>query len=376
MRKIVLTFAMACALAFGLAACGGGSGTASSSTSSAPESTSSSASAASSASTASGSASADVGKAPDYSQKSCWYQVPEITKDVDTFYIPATEYVASSFEEGASDFAEIGNPDVMAGAPVEYQAHASVFEDSTNVFMPYYRQAGFKYEGETWQKTGNVENAISGMPYDDITSALDYYFENYNEGRPFIIAGHSQGSCMAKLVLKKYFKEHPEYYERMVAAYLIGFAVTRDELEEYPHMKFATGETDAGVIVSWNTEGKGNVEQNVSTAVLMPNAISINPLNWKLDDTYAPASENLGSYVPNEKTGEYEIADVGADAQVVPERGVIVTNAASEPMSEELAAAVTPFLGPDGRHASDYSYYYNNIKDNVAKRIATYKASH
>ncbi|MBQ9612532.1 MAG: hypothetical protein IJV14_08095 [Lachnospiraceae bacterium] len=42
-------------------------------------------------------------------------------------------------------------------------------------------------------------------------------------------------------------------------------------------------------------------------------------------------------------------------------------------MPEELAAAVAPFLGPDGRHASGYSYYYNNIKDNVAKRIAAYK---
>lgn len=319
--------------------------------------------------------SAKFSAAPDYSKKEYWYQIPEITKDVDTFYIPATEYVASSFEEGAPDLAWFGNPDVMAGAPVEYTAHASVFEESTNVFMPYYRQAGFKFEGETWQKTGNVENAISGIPYDDITAALDCFFESYNEGRPFIIAGHSQGSCMGKLVLKKYFKEHPEYYERMVAAYLIGFAVTKEELEAFPHLKFATGETDTGVIISWNTEGIGNVEANVSTAVLMSNAISINPLNWKLDDTYAPASENLGSYMPNAETGEYEITDVGADAQVVPGRGVIVTNAASEPMPEDLAAAVTPFLGPDGRHASDYSYYYNNIKANVAKRIAAYLSS-
>ena len=341
MKRNIFTMALACALAFSVMTCAGV-------------------------------LAESEGDAPDYSKAEYWYQIPEITKAVDTFYIPATEYVASSFEEGAPDLAEFGNPDVMAGAPVEYQAHASVFEESTNVFMPYYRQAGFKFAEETWQKTGNVENAISGVPYDDITAALDCFFENYNEGRPFIIAGHSQGSCMAKLVLKKYFKDHPEYYERMVAAYLIGFAVTRDELNAYPHLKFATGETDTGVIISWNTEGIGNVEANVSTAVLMPNAISINPLNWKLDDTYAPASENLGSYVPNAETGEYEIADVGADAQVVPERGVIVTNAASEPMPEELAAAVTPFLGPDGRHASDYSYYYNNIKDNVAKRVAAY----
>ena len=106
----------------------------------------------------------DGGETPDYSKKEYWYQIPEITKDVDTFYIPATEYVVSSFEEGAPDLAEFGNPDVLAGAPVEYQAHASVFEESTNVFMPYYRQAGFKFAEETWQKTGNVEDAISGIP--------------------------------------------------------------------------------------------------------------------------------------------------------------------------------------------------------------------
>ena len=109
--------------------------------------------------------------------------------------------------------------------------------------------------------------------------------------------------------------------------------------------------------------------------MVRPNAICINPLNWKLDDTYAPASENLGSYMPNAETGEYEITDVGADAQVVPERGVIVTHAAAEPMSGELAEKIKEILGPDGRHASDYSYFYNNIKDNVAKRVAAYQAN-
>ena len=316
----------------------------------------------------------EVGAAPDYSKAECWHKLSEITKDVDTFYIPATEYIAGSLEEGAPDYATIGNADVLANAPIEYEAHASVFEDSTNVFMPYYRQAGLKFEGETWKKNGNIDAAISGMPYDDIAAALDYYFENYNGGRPFIIAGHSQGSAMTKLVLKKYFKEHSDRYERMVVAYVIGYAVTKDDLDACPHLKFAAGETDTGVIVSWNTEGPKNAEQNVKTAVLLPNAISINPLNWKLDDTYAPASENLGSFMPNAETGRCEITDVGADAQVIPGRGVVVTHAASEPVPEEIAAVSAEFFGPDGRHASDYSYYYNNIKDNVAKRIAAYKA--
>lgn len=64
----------------------------------------------------------------------------------------------------------------------------------------------------------------------------------------------------------------------------------------------------------------------------------INPLNWKFDETYAPAGLNLGSVVLDEVTGEPEIGDVGAD----------------------------------GRHAYDYMYYFNNIKENANKRVAAY----
>ena len=310
---------------------------------------------------------------PNYSQKECWYKIPAITKDVDTFFIYPTEYLG--LNEGDPDYAALDNEEMLQGMMGIYLTQANVFEDYTNVFMPYYRQAGLRYAGEVWKKTGSIDAAISGIPYDDITSALDYYFENYNNDRPFILASHSQGSAIAKLVLKKYFKEHSDYYRRMVAAYIIGYAVTQDELDAYPHLKFANGETDTGVIISWNTEGPKNAEENVQTAVLLPNAISINPLNWKRDDTYAPASENLGSLVPNIEAGRLEIADVGADAKVIPSRGVVVTHAEMEPIPEELIELFNASFGPDGRHETDYSLYYNNIKENVAKRIATYQAN-
>ena len=154
----------------------------------------------------------------------------------------------------------------------------------------------------------------------------------------------------------------------MVASYVIGFSITKDWLKDNPHLKFATGEADTGVIVSWNAEGKQNVEQNATNVVVMPNAISINPLNWKLDDTYAPASENKGSLIIDEKAGTVSIGDIGADAQVNTERGVVVTNANSEPID------LPEFFGPQSFHNGDYTFYYNNIKDNVAKRIAAYKS--
>lgn len=113
----------------------------------------------------------------------------------------------------------------------------------------------------------------------------------------------------------------------MIAAYAIGYSITKEDLEAYPYLKFASGESDTGVIVSWNTEGPKNVEENAPNAVILPNAISINPLNWKLDDTYALASEeNLGSLMLNEEASDYEITDVGADALVDSEDMLAVEN--------------------------------------------------
>ncbi len=163
-------------------------------------------------------------------------------------------------EGGAPDYATLDNEEMLAGAKIEYRDHASAYADSANVFVPYYRQSGMRYAGEAIKKTGSFDNALMGPPYEDLTAALDYYFENCNGGRPFIIAGHSQGSAMTLLLLKKYFREHPDYYERMVAAYPIGYSVTDEYLEANPHLKFAAGECDTGVIVSWNTEGPGNCE--------------------------------------------------------------------------------------------------------------------
>lgn len=309
----------------------------------------------------------------DYSNKAHWCKIPEVTKEFDTFYVYATEYILGSMAPGAPDYADMDNEEMLEGAKGEYELHATAYADVTNVFMPYYRQVGLHHAGEVWKRDGIFDASIAGMPYGDITAALDYYFEHFNGGRPFIIAGHSQGSAIVKMVLKNYFKEHPEYYKRMIAAYPIGYAFTKAEFEAYPHMKFATGECDTGVVVTWNTEGPRNREVNADTCVLQPGSMSINPLNWKLDGTYAPASLNLGSLYLDEKTGEVKMGDVGADAQVFPDRGVVVTHAKGEPMSGEKAEVATYFFGPDGRHGEDYALFYGNIKANVAKRVAAYK---
>jgi len=305
-------------------------------------------------------------KTTDYSKKTNWYKIPEITKEFDTFYIYSTIYFGAN--EGDPDYATLDNAEMLAGIPIEHAIKSSVFEEATNLFIPLYRQSSMKYAAEVYMKDGNIDAALISIPYTDITAALDYYFENYNNGRPFVIAGHSQGSAILRLVLKGYFKKHPEYYKRMVAAYAIGYSITKEDLEANPHMKFATGETDTGVIISWHAEGPKNVEVNfpIPSVIIAKNGIAINPLNWKLDETYAPASMNLGSIVMDE-TGKTEIRDIDGDAQVCLARGTVVTNAKATPND------MVDLAGPQCYHQDDYSIFYNNIKDNVAKRIAAYK---
>ena len=56
----------------------------------------------------------------------------------------------------------------------------------------------------------------SPLSMEDISAAFDYYMDNYNEGRPFVLAGFSQGG---KAVVELVKHAPAEVLERMVAAY-------------------------------------------------------------------------------------------------------------------------------------------------------------
>ena len=355
LKKRLLSFLVVLALIMGLNGCG------SDSTKSTPETqTSETQTATQGAVTGTYEIENLVGTPSDYSDENNWMKIPEITKEVDTFYIYPTVFVDSS--EDAPDIVPIDNELMRTNAQGIYEGQATVYEENTNVFAPYYRQSNLMAIGnlrgdELFQYEMKEQRT-------DIYAALDYYFENYNEGRPFILAGHSQGSILSVIVLGDYMQAHPEYFERMVAAYPIGFSVTEKWLEEHPYAKFAEGADDTGVIVSWNTEGPGNKGQ--SSVVIEEGAISINPINWKRDDTYAGVEENLGSLVKNEETGKYEIKDGMADARIDTERGVVICTTDKDfiPNAE--------IFGTESLHNGDYTFYYANLQKNVADRINSY----
>ena len=304
----------------------------------------------------------------DYSQGENWLDVPAaMVKDgvldataannlkaVDVFYVYPT---VTGFRP-ETEVVDMTDTVMIAGAQEVRQIQTAVFDESCNVFMPYYRQISMPKLGM------NYPAIIGYISQFDITDALDYYLTNLNQGRPFIIAGHSQGAATVIALLENYMTKHPEALSRMVAAYPIGFAVTKDWLAK-TGLKFAEGAADTGVVVSWNTEGLAN--QNEKNMTLAPGGISINPINWKRDDTYADVKENLGSL-----TVEGELVTPGiADARVDTVRGSVVVTTVDAKLYA-IPVEGTQMFGPESYHLHDYGLFFNNFKQNVADRIKAF----
>ena len=229
-----------------------------------------------------------IGTPPDYSKKEYWLTRPENpTKPVDLIYL----YPSSCNDLRADTICEIDNRSMIMGAKRNFSQQAAAFAPTANIFAPYWRQVNaMKLSDMSYEE---VDRAEWAEPRTDVYAALDYYFEHLNNGRPYFIAGHSQGSRLSYMVLSEYMKEHPDYYSRMIAAYCIGDSLTKQYLEENLHVKAAQRADDLGVVISWNTEGPEN--KGKDSLVVSPGAIAINPLNWRTDDTPASANQNLGS---------------------------------------------------------------------------------
>ncbi len=98
---------------------------------------------------------------------------------------------------------------------------------------------------------------------------------------------------------------------------------------------------------------------------LLPGAIPVNPLSWGTDDAPAPATENLGSVIFDERGDRRTLARFTSARN---EDGGLVVAPRDPSIFTDL-----PF-GPGVYHAYDYNLFYMNLKDNAARRIAAFMA--
>jgi len=182
-----------------------------------------------------------------------WVAKPtNISKSVDVFYVYPTIYVAETLPN-----MDISDPELRKNAEGLLTAQAGIYSSYANLFAPFYRQQSAATQ--TMEPNNGGRDAFADprflTGYHDVERAFDYYTEHLNPDRPFILAGHSQGSMVVIHLLRNRLQD-PALHKRMVAAYPIGYTVKKGDLDSYPWIKLAQGETDTGVIITFNTQGK------------------------------------------------------------------------------------------------------------------------
>jgi pimeloyl-ACP methyl ester carboxylesterase len=296
-------------------------------------------------------------QATDYSQARHWLSLPAVTEKVDIFYLYPTAW--TSTDPDNPHICAIDEPTMLIQAPEAFARQATAFETVGNIYAPFYRQ-------DNGSSINRLET-IAGLPTLDAVAAFDYYIQHFNNNRPFILVGHSQGATVLSNLLAGYMKDHPEVYSRMIAAYVIGNPITDAYLAENPHLKFAEGPDDTRVIISYNTEAPVVIGTNPVLYGMVGRVI--NPINWKTDETYADKSESLGSFMPNHSLILQTMPQY-ADAQIDIDHGVLVCSTAEEPFISDLET-LAGF--PKGvYHSFDIPLYYYDLRANAQNRVNKY----
>lgn len=303
---------------------------------------------------------------PDYSSLDNWAahplkkdpsdEVPSPLSDgyrkdttVDVFFVHPTTYTTKRAKEWN---ASLDDEDLNRKTDRStIQLQASVFNEY-NVFAPRYRQAHIQSYFST--DTVSARQAIR-FAYGDVRAAFSYYMKHLNNGRPVIIASHSQGTTHCKLLLKEFFEDQP-LEEKLVAAYLIGMPLEPGYFRELPP---CSDSLQTGCYLGWRTFRKG-FEPDYQPG--MRQSIVTNPLTWTNDTVYAPVSLHKGAVLRKFN----KLFPAVNDAVV--HKDLLWVSRPKFPGSRLYRSR--------NYHIGDINLFYVNIRENLQQRVEQYRRIH
>jgi hypothetical protein len=250
---------------------------------------------------------------------------------------------------------------------------ASAFNGCCRVYAPRYRQAG---PGALYSTDGSGDKAYD-LAYQDVKTAFQYYLAHYNHGRPFILAGHSQGTLELYRLIAELIDGKP-LEKRFIGAYAVGVGVSVGAFgQTYVSVQPCRRPADLRCIASWNSfarsgdptdyrqhaEGQYAAKHGDAGKTLL----CVNPLTFDMDRPSAPAALNLGALpgAPSHGPLPALIPDAaGADC----EDGVLIVDPPTDPAFHLTA------LPKGSLHFNDIDLYYENIRANAVERVNAYWA--
>ena len=287
-----------------------------------------------------------------------YYAVGE-NKDADLFLIAPTT------GGGKGTNASVEDAELRTALYGSLEMERGIYEDTARMFAPYYSQATMA----VYSMPEQARQPYLEFAYRDVSEAFGWYLANENDGRPIILAGFSQGADMCYRLLEEYFDD-PVLQEQLVACYAIGWYCTKDMTERYPQIVPAQGETDTGVVITFECEAPG-----VTDSLILPAGrwtYSINPLNWKTDSTPADRSLNKGAcFYRSDGTLKEEIPGL-CGCYIDEVRGSLIV----PDVDPADYPALVPGIPEGGYHVYDCQFFFRNLQENVKVRTQAYLDAH
>ncbi|MFI3333410.1 MAG: DUF3089 domain-containing protein [Rikenellaceae bacterium] len=281
-------------------------------------------------------------KAPDYATSECWYTnvVGEPSQAVDVFYILPTCVFDWADSDGVTyHYADVYNDEQRAAQLYSYELAAEIFGAEANFYAPYYRQITLN----VWMDGQEAVDELFPAAMADVEAAFDNFIETKNNDRPFIIAGFSQGG---KAVVELTKSLTAEERKRLVAAYVIGYKVTDDDLQN-SNIVAATGADDTGVTICYSSVAT----VDAINPMISDSELCINPVNWATDSTVAELNESVTVTV--DTTYNVLIVDgLDSEALYIPE--------------------LSDLFKLGNYHLQELELYKDCLRENVAVRVAAF----
>jgi hypothetical protein len=223
--------------------------------------------------------SAGPSPAPDYTKDATWLCLPgradpcstplpttalnpngygsngksSIAKDapIDCFYV----YPTVSHDPGMNS--DLKASEEIGVAEVQFARFASV----CRTFAPLYRQMTMGAVA-AFAAGGDIGDAAK-LAYSDVAAAWRNYLTTRNNGRPFILFGHSQGSALLQQLIAREIETNPSVAARMRLAILPGFDLIVPQgklvggtLKKIP---LCSSEGQTGCVISYTSFRENNV---------------------------------------------------------------------------------------------------------------------
>lgn len=297
----------------------------------------------------------------DYSKNENWAALPSIKDssdnipaelqgrkkpfDIDIFYVHPTTFtkISKRWNANLSDLKLNKKTDKSA---IKFQA--SLFNLVGNVYAPRYRQAHLR---SYFTKDVDSGKLALDLAYEDVKSAFQYYLDHFNNGKPFIIVSHSQGTTHSQHLIKD-FIDHKALQKNLVAAYLVGLPVLKTS---FATVKPCELPEETGCFCSWRTykddfePRKKYVNENISI---------VNPISWTTGLGLVEKKYHKGSVLKNFN----KINPNTQSAQIY--KGIIQTNKPKFPFSFLIITK--------NFHPGDLNLFYLDIQENARLRTKAF----